>query len=431
MRNPTGQLLWRDGRPVLRIPIGVKRPFFELRCATEAEANERAGIIIEMVVALRAADRVNITEEIVKQAASARTPSELEGVRAAVKTICEGQVVARPQFDHAITFKEFAEQWYTGKLHEKYPRYVKRKKTQDQDKQFLTKWVFPHIGNLPLLAVTADHCEDVINELPPEKSDYVARHVAQVMRRTLALAVAPAKILKEAPVVAVPAIHSKKARTYLYADEDRMLLACTDIYLVLRLIYGVLDREGLRVSEALTLDFVDLDLKNGIIHLDKNKTDDPRSWALDSSVAEALRIWKRYFHPNPSPQSRVFVYPDESREAGQPLDTATRAEELRANLRKAGCTRAQIHERSDERRPLCIHDLRATFITISLAQGETETWVANRTGHKSSKMINEYRRRAECHAEVVMGGLTPLVRAIPEFAAVQANLAAQGASTAA
>jgi integrase len=384
-----------------------------------------------MVVALRAADRVNITEEIVRQAASARTPSELEGVRAAVKTICEGQVVARPQFDHAITFKEFAEQWYTGKLHEKYPRYVKRKKTQDQDKQFLTKWVFPHIGNLPLLAVTADHCEDVINELPPEKSDYVARHVAQVMRRTLALAVAPAKILKEAPVVAVPAIHSKKARTYLYADEDRLLLGCTDIYLVLRLIYGVLDREGLRVSEALTLDFVDLDLKNGIIHLDKNKTDDPRSWALDSSVAEALRIWKKYFHPKPSPQSRVFIYPDESREAGQPLDTATRAEELRANLRKAGCTRAQIHERNDERRPLCIHDLRATFITISLAQGETETWVANRTGHKSSKMINEYRRRAECHAEVVMGGLTPLVRAIPEFAAVQANLAAQGASTAA
>ncbi len=432
MRNPTGQLLWRDGRPVLRIPIGAKRPFLYLRCATEAEANERAEIITEMVVALRATDKVAITEELVKRAAAARTPSELEGVRMAVQTICQGQVVARPQFDDTITFKQFAEKWYMGELHELYPRLIKTKKTADQDRQFLTKWVFPHIGSIPLLAVTTEHCEDVVNELPPETSDYVARHVAQVMRRLFKLAVYPAKLVKTSPILQgfVPSIRSKKARTYLYADEDRMLLGCTDIYLVLRLLYGVLDREGLRVSEAITLDFVDLDLKNGMIHLDRNKTDDKRSWALDPDVAEALRIWKKYFHPKPSPQSRVFIYPDESREAGEPLASATRAEELRANLRKAGCSRAHLYERSDERRPVCVHDLRATFITISLAQAKTESWVASRTGHKSSKMINEYRRQAQCHAEVVMGGLAPLVEAIPEFAAVRANLAAQSASAA-
>jgi hypothetical protein len=45
-------------------------------------------------------------------------------------------------------------------------------------------------------------------------------------------------------------------------------------------------------------------------------------------------------------------------------------------------------------------------------------------------MINEYRRQASCHAEVVMGGLAPLVEAIPELAAVRANLAAQGAAAA-
>jgi hypothetical protein len=61
-------------------------------------------------------------------------------------------------------------------------------------------------------------------------------------------------------------------------------------------------------------------------------------------------------------------------------------------------------------------------VTISLANGRTESWVANRTGHKSSKMINEYRRQAECHRELLMGGLTPLVDAIPEFAAARANL---------
>jgi integrase len=116
----------------------------------------------------------------------------------------------------------------------------------------------------------------------------------------------------------------------------------------------------------------------------------------------------------------VFVYPAESREAGAPLASATRA----------GCTRHQLFQRDEERRPICIHDLRATFITISLAQGKTESWVANRTGHKSSKMINEYRRQASCHAEVVMGALAPLVELIPELAAVRANLLTQSAHAA-
>ena len=61
-------------------------------------------------------------------------------------------------------------------------------------------------------------------------------------------------------------------------------------------------------------------------------------------------------------------------------------------------------------------------MTISLANAKTESWVANRTGHKSSKMINEYRRQAECHRELLMGGLAPLCEAIPEFAAIRANL---------
>jgi integrase len=126
----------------------------------------------------------------------------------------------------------------------------------------------------------------------------------------------------------------------------------------------------------------------------------------------------------------VFVYPAESRGAGEPLSSATRAEELRGNLRRAGCRRHQLFQRDEERRPICIHDLRATFITISLAQGKTESWVANRTGHKSSKMINEYRRQAQCHAEVVMGALAPLVEVIPELAAVSANLRRESAQPA-
>jgi integrase len=60
-----------------------------------------------------------------------------------------------------------------------------------------------------------------------------------------------------------------------------------------------------------------------------------------------------------------------------------------------------------------VHDLRATFVTVSLATGKTETWVADRTGHKSSEMINRYRRSAWTWSETALGGLDPLDACFP------------------
>jgi hypothetical protein len=75
-----------------------------------------------------------------------------------------------------------------------------------------------------------------------------------------------------------------------------------------RVLYGFLAREGLRVSEAtgdpakddalgnptsLGVTWADFDLVRGGVKLDRNKTDDPRAWALDPGVAEALRRWRK------------------------------------------------------------------------------------------------------------------------------------------
>jgi hypothetical protein len=65
--------------------------------------------------------------------------------------------------------------------------------------------------------------------------------------------------------------------------------------------------------------------------------------------------------------------------------------------------------------PIRVHDLRATFITINLANGKTETWIADRTGHRSSDEINGYRRQARTAAELGLGELAPLDVAIPEL----------------
>jgi integrase len=183
----------------------------------------------------------------------------------------------------------------------------------------------------------------------------------------------------------------------------------------MRLLYGFLDREGCRIREVTTLDFRDVDLKHGEVHLDANKTDDPRSWALGGDVAEALRRWKDHFHPNPAAESRIFVYPETSREAGGEIDGAARAEEFRDNLKRAEVQRPQLYMHNETRRRIRIHDLRAPFVTIALAAGRSETWVSDRTGHRSSHQIKNYQRASRTHAELKLGTLAPLHEAIPEL----------------
>ncbi|WP_437939661.1 hypothetical protein [Sorangium sp. So ce341] len=61
-----------------------------------------------------------------------------------------------------------------------------------------------------------------------------------------------------------------------------------------------------------------------------------------------------------------------------------------------------------------MHDTRATFITIKLANGRAETWISDRTGHKSSRLIHNYQRAARKVAELGLGDFAPLDEAIPE-----------------
>jgi integrase len=57
------------------------------------------------------------------------------------------------------------------------------------------------------------------------------------------------------------------------------------------------------------------------------------------------------------------------------------ARDFREHLAGAGVTRPELFEQSGHRRPIRVHDLRATFVTLALAAGRSEAWVADRTGH--------------------------------------------------
>ena len=167
----------------------------------------------------------------------------------------------------------------------------------------------------------------------------------------------------------------------------------------------------MREGEALGLDWPDLDLSAGTVRLDVNKTDDPRTWVLGRDVAEALRRWwVMAGSPKAGPVFRTS--------GGERLSNHHLADRLRTALQAAGVTRAELFEHSKKRQQVRVHDLRAAFVTLALAAGRSETWVADRTGHKSSVMINRYRRAARTAAELGLGWFVPLHESVPELAAL-------------
>lgn len=154
---------------------------------------------------------------------------------------------------------------------------------------------------------------------------------------------------------------------------------------------------------------LDVDLQRGAVKLDVNKTGDARSWALDSAVTSALAQWVKLS----GLETGALLFTDEF---GRPHEVDKLAKRLRGHLKAAGVERNELHNSGVNRRQLRAHDLRATFITISLATGRTESWVQDRTGHKSSLMVNKYRRASRSAEELGLGALHQLDQAIPELA---------------
>jgi integrase len=294
----------------------------------------------------------------------------------------------------------------------------------------LRNWVYDHVGGVHLSEFTLDDGLRVLSHVPADSSRALHRHVAQVLVRLFTLAAFPCRLIEVSPLPRkfLPSLGDPKEKPFLYPREDAQLLACTEVPLEWRVFFALCAREGFRSSELAggvidkrkveALTWAALDEVHGAISLDDTKTGAARTWAADDGVIRALNLWKMICG-HKKPTDPIVNVP-----------FGNRATLLRAYLARAKVERPELTHRSATRARIKAHSLRGTFITLSLANGKTETWVQDRTGHTSTIMINRYRRAARTAAELGLGPLTPMDLAIPELAAVVGQTENQGDATA-
>jgi integrase len=149
------------------------------------------------------------------------------------------------------------------------------------------KHLYETIGDVPVADFALAHAEKAMASLPESaRSSSTRRQSGQVISRILKMAVYPLKLIEHSPLPEgfLPDKAPRPAFGFLYPDEDAQLLACEAVPLRMRLLYGFLAREGMRVSEALGLRWSDFDFRRGRVALDRNETERPRDWQLSPGV---------------------------------------------------------------------------------------------------------------------------------------------------
>lgn len=98
-----------------------------------------------------------------------------------------------------------------------------------------------------------------------------------------------------------------------------------------------------------------LDLVHGMVHMDRERTGNPRPVPIDADIVRALERWRK-LTPMPAATKPVFVDM-----TGRPIRPDEAKDRLHQALRTAKVERAELYAKSPKREPLRWHDLRASW----------------------------------------------------------------------
>lgn len=271
------------------------------------------------------------------------------------------------------------------------------------DRTRLAMYVLPIIGQRPVATVTQEHIEAVVVDLDK-------RVRAQAMHWKTAANVwgNVTKLFDDAAHAKDPSLRvrrdnpakdlrgpdrgAKKVKAFLHPSEARTLLACALVPLDFRRACALAMYLGVRAGELSVLRWDDIDLEHGTIHVHRAFDRDRRI----TKPTKSMRARRFTFEPSVRPLLEAM----HTEAAGRGLVPDMRrffksADDLRAHLRTAGVSRADLFVNDQTRKHITFHDLRATCLTWMAIRGDSPLRIKARAGHSDLQTTEGYVRTAE------------------------------------
>lgn len=381
-----------------RLRVTIKAPDEPTALARAARLRARVDALVAVGLAAKAA-------ELLPEAAAERTERAFAGFERAMRDAALEQSVANEAAPTGPrTYEDVMNLWLSGEIRQRWPNACRAKgeRSTATARSNYAQVIRPILGLMPVSNIRLEDAERV---------SFAIRHLKQASRRryqnavrmVMDLACYPLRLIQANPIPRkfVETAGKLPEFSYLYPDEEAQVVGHEDASLTNRGLLAFTARNGLRLGEACGAVWGDVDLQRGTFTLNRNKTDLPRMFSLSEDVVLALTLLRELAE---DPEDDALMFP------GFPLHHG--AAYFRKLLVAAKVDRRDLHKPTGNRRRIRVHDLRATFCTLALANGRSEQWVMDRTGHTTSLMLARYKRAARTASELAIGWFANMTEAL-------------------
>lgn len=213
----------------------------------------------------------------------------------------------------------------------------------------------------------------------------------------------------------------KPKRTWVEPEQLLALIESADTYC--RPIIATLAGAGLRVGEALALNWRDVNLATGTLTVGEAKTEAGtyREVDLPGGLIEALSEWKAYKRRS-GPGDPVFVTRTGRRQTVTNVDHRLKTAIKAANKRLAELGIEPISERVSP------HSLRRTYASLRAAAGDQPVYVAEQLGHEDPSFTFRVYQRAVKRREKLSGAYLAAFDGALDWAAMSSEAISDGSS---
>lgn len=269
------------------------------------------------------------------------------------------------------------------------------------------RWLFPLLGHRPVAAVSRRDLEAVVEDLDTRVragalSWKTARHAWGLCTKMFSDACRSKRVAlrvredNPARDVRGPDRGVDKAKAYLYPDELVAVVSCSSVPLRWRRLFALMVYAYTRPGELAALEWGDVDLVRGTIHVHRALDDEGNPKPTKTGVTRripiepTLRPLLEAMRAEGDGTGRLVKLPPE-------CDLSKR---LRDYLKRAGVTRAELFTNDATRKQIRFYDLRATGITWMALRGDEPLRIMKRAGHTEFSTTMGYVREAETLGDV-------------------------------
>lgn len=268
-----------------------------------------------------------------------------------------------------ITFPVFAEQW----LHD-YAAVQVKPSTYARYKEIINGSLVPFFGDVLLASITTAQVQKYVALGLSEGKAPATVQKALVLMKNMFKRAVEWDYLKQNPAVPVkPPKIPHQEMDFLTPDEIRAFIAAADDRW--RPFFYTAIFTGMRLGELLGLQWSDIDWNSGVIHVRRsvwnNTFQEPKSRSSIRKIGMApslMKVLKDYSEDAPQSDDDLVFCNDGG---GLLFETNIRNRVFNPTLKKAGL------------RKIRIHDLRHTYASLLINQGENLKYVQQQLGHAS------------------------------------------------